>query len=157
MKTPDTFTADEVRVFIDTLVKQYNYKKLPSHESKLAREFYEEKLPKDLKLSGDLDQELFTTKGTRVATGYKRIVVGDYGAFVEIPVDKVKKKVIVCQPGQEYRYEDPKYRDNVKYFWYTVLDGSNVKLYFQQKKVIYADYEPGYVYVSPYEIETNYQ
>lgn len=54
--------------------------------------------------------------------------------------------------GQAYRVEDPRYAEHVKYLWLTTDDGSDVKVYEQKRPVEYADYKPGMLYVSVYEV-----
>lgn len=48
--------------------------------------------------------------------------------------------------------QDPRYAEHVKYLWLTADDGSNVKVYDQKRPVEYADYMPGMLYVSVYEV-----
>ena len=51
-----------------------------------------------------------------------------------------------------YRAKDPRYAEHVKYLWLTADDGSNVKVYEQKRPVEYADYKPGMLYASVYEV-----
>ena len=53
---------------------------------------------------------------------------------------------------QSYRIEDPRYAEHVKYLWLTADDNSDVKVYDQKRLVEYADYKPGMLYVSVYEV-----
>jgi len=96
---------------------------------------------------------LYTLDGTRICEGYKRIVIGDYGAFVEIAPEQICKEVLHCKPGQEYRYENARYATHAKYLWLTAKDHSDCKIYLQKKRVAYADYMPGMYYISPYEVD----
>lgn len=75
-------------------------------------------LPEWCKLSGD-NIQLFTLRGTWIASDYRRIVIGDYGAFVEFTKDQIKTDVLRVKPGQEYRVTDPQFK-SVKYHWLTV-------------------------------------
>ena len=134
------------------LAKKYKYSKLPEYKSADVRALYESELPQRFVGNPNChNTALFSTHETKFATGYDRIVIGDYGAFIEIPKSKMIRAVIKCQEGQEYRYKDLAYRDTVKYYWYTTKDASGLKIYFQQKTVSYADYKPDYFYVCPYE------
>ena len=56
--------------------------------------------------------------------------------------------------GQEYRIDDKRYSENIKYYWYSPITGNDVKIYYQQKTVEYADYLVGKYYFSPYEVTT---
>lgn len=116
-----------------------------------VRQKYLDALPEWCKLDGDVIP-CYTLSGTLIARGYKRIVIGDYGAFVEIGPDQINARVLRVKPGQEYRINDPQFADRVKYHWLTANDFSGIKVYFQQKTVSYADYLPGMYYISPYEL-----
>jgi hypothetical protein len=137
-------------------VSKYRYAKLQVDLSNKYRKIYEDTLPEDLKklhmIQGIKEISLFSTHHTQISTGFERIVIGDYGAFIEFNRTQIVKENICCAPGQEYRYKDEKYKKRVKYYWYTTKDESGCKIYFQQRIVSYADYRPGYYYISPYEI-----
>lgn len=96
---------------------------------------------------------LYSRSNTLIASHFKRVVIGHYGAFIEIDDCDIVKENIKVAPGQEYRLTE-RYRNNVKYFWNTTRDDSMCKLYEQQRSVSYADYKPGKWYISPYEVLT---
>lgn len=144
-------------------------KKMLSFQEQLAREFkyqpvginifygdvretYRAALPEWCTLSGDPSVLLYTLDETLIARGYTRIVIGDYGAFVEISPDQIVENNLKCKEGQEYRITDPRFAANVKYRWLTSKDRANCKVYEQVKTVEYADYRPGMYYISPYEL-----
>lgn len=104
---------------IEELIEKYNYRKLPEELSKAQRELYLKKLPSFLKLEGDLNFSLYY-KGIKVCNGYSRIVIGDYGAYIEIPPELMIKKNICVKPGQEYRFQE-RYK-NIKYYWYCLKE-----------------------------------
>lgn len=137
----------------DILVKSYSYKKLPSKLSEICRDYYKNSLPKNLNVNGD-NIDIYTKDGTLIASGYDRIVIGDYGAFLEIPLIKFYKNSSKCKTGQEYRIKNEDFRKRVKYFWLTAVDKSDIKIYFQQKTVVYADYKPKFIYICPFEVKT---
>lgn len=130
------------------LSKKYKYKPLPSELSSKYRQFYFENIPIELNVHGG-EEDLYTLNGSLICNGYDRIVIGDYGAFVEfstsLPTFKVKS-------GQEYRINDKQYSKNVKYIWLTIDDESSIKIYYQKRKVLYADYLPKKFYVSVHEV-----
>lgn len=132
------------------LAKKYKYKSLPRDLSGKYRDFFTENIPNFLFASGSKDT-LYTLSGTPICNGYDRIVVGDYGAFIEFSQSDFSDSFII-QPGQEYRIDDERYSKNVKYIWLTINDGSDIKIYFQKKGVAYADYRPGKYYVSVHEV-----
>lgn len=148
----------------ERLAKIYKYRKIPKEDADCYMQQYLECIPSDMfnktipldvgyQISGKR-MKLYSKDGTLFANGYTRIVVGHYGAFLEIsPEDMIMDEVIVKR-GQEYRIRDEKYSKNVKYHWYTLNDYSDCKLYFQQKGVAYADYKPNMWYISPFEVCT---
>ncbi len=131
------------------LAEKYKYKKLPDDLSEKYRQFFKENIPEGLSVDGG--GSLKTTSGSMVCDSYRRIVVGDYGAFVEFENPSCGASFPVA-PGQEYRVNDDRYNKNVKYLWLTVDDGSKIKIYYQKKGVTYADYVPGMYYVSVHEV-----
>jgi len=74
-----------------------------------------------------------------------------FGPGLSHPFQIINENICV-QKGQEYRINDDNYKNNVKYHWLTCKDNSNIKIYFQQKPVNYADYKPFMYYISPFEI-----
>jgi len=124
---------------------------LDKETSDYYRKIYIENIPKFLKLDGD-SIALYTSNGMCICNGYDRIVVGDYGAFIEYNKSQAISENYMIKKGQEYRIYDNKYSKSVKYHWYTIKDGSDVKIYWQRRKVNYADYLPNRYYVSPHEV-----
>lgn len=136
------------------LAKKYGYKKQPDDLSAKYRQWFAENIPTFLTQTNH--QTLYSDNGLPICVCFDRIVIGDYGAFVEFdPVYAVESNFIIC-PGQEYRINDPKYSHNVKYEWYTVPFG-NIKIYKQKRRVVYADYCPGKYYVSVHEVHAKQQ
>lgn len=134
------------------LAEKYKYKPLPEDLSEKYRQFFRDNIPEWLTESGS-ETPLYTSRGSFVCGKYTRIVVGDYGAFVEFAQPSTIGNFILA-PGQEYRVRDERYAKNVKYIWATIDDGSNIKIYHQKKGVAYADYRPGMYYVSVHEVFT---
>jgi hypothetical protein len=138
--------------FQEALAYKYNYCKLPDKLSKEARQLYLENLPPGLLLNGDPERKIYSKNKTLIAIGYDRIVIGDYGAFIEFNFNQIVFNNLIIKPGEEYRINDEKYKNHVKYVWLTTIDNSNIKIYYQKRKVSYADYKRGKYYVSPYEV-----
>ena len=163
-----------------TLMKQkeladiYNYKKLPYDISLNCMRYYVTSLPQGFHLKDDAlnvkynpeineciigyeiikdyNLPIVSRDGTIIAYKYKRIVIGHYGAFIEIEDKDICKEHVIVEPGQEYRIQDRRYRDKVKYQWYTAKDNSHCKLYKQTRQVAYADYQEDMWYISPFEV-----
>lgn len=91
--------------------------------------------------------------GELIAKDYLRVVVGDYGAYVEFHKDQllIVPKMV---PGQEWRVNETYLKSRnlkVKYVW---LEYEGVKVYLQRNRVAYADYRPGFYYVSVLDFAT---
>ena len=133
---------------INELVNQFHYKPLPYSLSVTQRQLYKETLPSWCKINGD--SCILYAGSLPIAKGYSRVVIGDYGAYIEIPPGLIISDNIIIKPGEEYRKEE-RYK-NVKYYWLCPITDENVKIYWQKHKVTYADYIPQMFYVSPYEV-----
>ena len=53
------------------------------------------------------DISIRSIDGTLISNKYDRIVVGHYGAFIEMSNEDVVRDNIKVKEGQEYRYQDP--------------------------------------------------
>jgi len=124
--------------FQEELSAKYKYRKLKSSLSEEVRQKYLDNLPSQLNINGDTNFKIHSLNNTLISNGYNRIVIGDYGAFIEFDKSKSNLKV---KSGQEYRFNNPKYSENVKYYWLTPKDDSDMKVYFQKRTVSYADYK----------------
>ena len=136
----------DARNLEDNLAERYKYHKLTPQLSKEMRQLYELNVPSFLSTI----QPLYTSADTLICSFFNRIVIGDYGAFVEFSPGQANRDVFCIAPGQEYRLEE-RYK-NCKYIWLTISDSSNVKIYYQKHTVTYADYIPGMYYVSVHEV-----
>lgn len=136
----------DTRTIETELAQQYHYKPLPKQLSEEYRNLYTINIPDFL----NNHQSLYTVNHTLICSNFNRIVIGDYGAFVEFLSEQANKESFIIAPGQEYRLF-PRY-NNVKYIWLTISDSSNVKIYYQKNTVKYADYIPKRYYVSVHEV-----
>lgn len=144
----------QILAFQNKLAAEYGYEPVePNLFLGDVRKKYIDALPVWCEIHGDPERRLYTLDGTLLCKGYVRIVIGDYGAFVEISPEQIYKETLRCKPGQEFRYLDERFSENVKYLWLTATDRSNCKIYLQKKVVSYADYIPGMYYISPYEVD----
>lgn len=98
---------------------------------------------------GNDDVTLWTkNSGIRVAIGYKRIVIGGRGPYVEFNEDQIEFKSFYIPKDQLYRLTDKR----VYYVEMRSIDENFIKLYYQLQTVAYADYKIGFLYISPYEL-----
>jgi hypothetical protein len=134
---------------IDELNRQYEYQPLPPVFSRRMRQFYRRVLPANLNQYGD-SVSLVDNSGNPICNGYRRIVIGDYGAYVEFEEHNIHPDAgLRVQLGQEFRDNG---RYNCKYSWLTNAAG-HVKIYLQKERVKYADYIPGLYYVHVDDVE----
>lgn len=136
--------------FQEDLIEKYKYKPIPPLYREEALSLYLNNLPEGFSLDGAA-VPLYSPGGLKLCNRYNRIVIGDYGAFVEILPEDIIHENIKVKQGQEYRDVDERYAKHTKYSWLTSNDQTNIKIYFQKKPVDYADYVPGRYYISPYE------
>jgi len=88
---------------------------------------------------------LYTPRMTLLAKEYNRIVIGDYGAYIECLPNQIQLINIKNKFSSELKRP-------VKYIWMVPKDGTNIKIYFQQGTVSYADYVVGRYYLDPNEV-----
>ena len=122
------------------------FKPLDEEQSKMIREYFKSKIT--IPLEGNKHMEFRNKCGTLIATGYQRIVVGDFGPFVELDISNLKYNNIKEKwPGS--------FKKTVKYVWFHTLDDVETKIYCQRQTVPYADYRVGmyYAHVSDLIIE----
>jgi len=153
MKHEISTIGKKMLLFQSEMADKHKYKPIPINLfTGNIRDNYEAALPDWCLDEENLNSPLYSSDGTMICTGYDRIVIGDYGAFVEISPKKICSNAIMCKQGQEYRYQDERYAKHIKYLWLTAKDTSDCKIYLQKKAVDYADYVPGMYYISPYEV-----
>lgn len=75
----------------DELAIKYKYKKLPPDIAQYARSEYIRTLPDCFDLVGNPNHKLMTVCNTLISSGYKRIVIGDYGVFIEFDKYQIEK------------------------------------------------------------------
>ncbi len=165
MRFSITNIGKEIQAMQKDLAEKYKYKPQPADVASESMQRYLDTLPSEFKgevkpveskkpgfeIAGK-DIPLYSKDGTQIATGYDRIVIGHYGAFIEISPEKMCMENIKVEKGQEFRIDNPEYAARVKYAWMTTKDDSHCKLYDQKKGVTYADYRAGVWYADPFEV-----
>jgi len=136
----------EIEKYIRHIYIKYKYKKLPATDSRMVRLDYAKYIPTWIDTEGGATP-LYDSSGTMIANGYERVVIGDYGPYIEISEKDICGSNIRIKKGQEYRIDDPRYSKNVKYWWLTLKNNLDIKIYYQIKEVSYADYKPKYYYI----------
>ena len=91
---------------------------------------------------------LYSKKGTLLAIGYTRVVIGKRGPYVEFNDSQIQKDKFIIPERELYRLTN-----GVSYYIeYRSLDECNVMLYHQKRTVAYADYKIGMYYISPFDL-----
>jgi len=105
----------------------------------------------NLPLDGLNDIQFYTKSGSLVAKGYKRVVIGDRGPYIEFDRSQIEGKSFFIPDNAKYRLSDKR----VYYVEGRSKDESLVKLYYQTKTVEYADYKVGMAYISPFDLTSD--
>ena len=93
---------------------------------------------------------IFLSKsGLHLATGYTRVVIGKRGPYVEFLARQIEFNSFTVPEEEQYRIDDAR----AFYVEWRSKCESYVKLYVQKRTVAYADYQIGYCYISPFDLE----
>jgi len=105
---------------------------------------YEERML--IPLYGDNYTNFYGPSGNLLACGYTRVVIGKRGPYIEFESDMIN--------WDEWTNGGVTLSSHFYYIEYrSVID--NIKAYKQRYRVDYADYIPGKVYISPFDIVTS--
>lgn len=141
--TPNQKTLDALNK-VERNIKNNDYIKLSQEESDLVRTVYASRIS----IPEHSDFRFENEEGTLIALGFSRIVVGDYGAYLEFSSEQIQlnniENAFLGKPNRP-----------VKYIWMQTKDDTLTKVYWQKKRVSYADYKPGFYYVSPGDLYLN--
>lgn len=139
---------EELKLTLGFDFENPSYKKLNKLLSDNVRAIYKKYLDK---IGLDSNKPIYSKNDVLIANGFDRIVIGDYGAYIEFTKEQSNYKNFIVEPGQEYRLT-PRYNNTIKYEWYTTKK-LDCKLYWQLRPVVYADYKPQRYYISPFEVK----
>ena len=91
-----------------------------------------------------MKKTVFTNCGTLISESYVRVVRGERGDYIEID-----PKLLIWK-NTHIPETEKKRIGNLIYYYdeYRTNDKCNVKIYHQKKKVDYADYVIGMIYIS---------
>jgi hypothetical protein len=128
---------------IYALLPNNNWKPLPWRESKLIRDDYLTRLKVNVGLPPQC--ALTDSNGVVLAYACQRVVVGDYGPYIEF-----NKRDLNLAAFQQKWPGEPK--RPVKYIWWESKRHPRVKLYEQRDTVAYADYLVDMWYISPADL-----
>ena len=89
-----------------------------------------------------------TNSNTCVGIGYKRVVFGGRGPYVEFDDGQIIDRAFFIPRDTIYRFSDAR----IYYIEFRSNDKSFVKMYYQLSTVAYADYKIGLFYISPFDL-----
>lgn len=113
------------------------YEPLPERQSKAIQSHYKSLI--NLPLNGS-NISILNECGTVIGEGYSRIVVSDFGAYLEFSSEQIVKENI-----KQKWAGNPK--AGQKYIWMHTKDDDKTKIYRQCGEVQYADYKVGMYYM----------
>lgn len=91
--------------------------------------------------------ELYNKSGGLIAIGYKRIVIGKRGPYIELDFNQLIWDNVNMPKDEEWRVNSL-----VAYYIEFRTNEDNIKIYLQQKTVSYADYRINMIYISPSDL-----
>lgn len=157
------FTTQNTFVdLINDFNERYHGRALPQDESLYLRELvYPKAVPSWLQYEGDESQPLFTKVGTPFCSGYSRVIISDYGPYIEIPQSLIDKSIVKRDLATETNIDMGTSSTRV---WFYASDNSRMPLFMQAKTTNLGDFIPEYFYVVPsdvcvpskFEIEGNF-
>lgn len=101
-----------------------------------------------LKLEGDQSTAFFSESGLLLAKGYRKVVIGKRGAYVEFDGKNIVLENLHIPGEERWRVRS----DTAYYIEYRSNCKSNVMVYWQKRYVQYADYELGKWYMTPSDL-----
>ena len=125
--------------------KKY-YKPLDDVDSYIVERVYKSRLK--IPTDGNNHTKFYNSDNTLLAVGYVRVVIGDYGPYIEFSKSQMQLNNI----KQKWAGEPKR---PVKYIWLQSKDQVKTKVYEQRGMVKYADYNVGMYYMDPKDLHTD--
>lgn len=94
---------------------------------------------------------LIYKNGEKVCERYERIVIGDYGAYVEISASHLSDNHFIYIDQNDPVDETIASRHS-NHMTLALNDESSYTIYFQVKPVPYGNFIPGRFYIDPYDV-----
>ena len=98
---------------------------------------------------GRPDTVFKSSSGINIAKGYNRVVYGGRGPYIEF-----ERHHFTCALKSKYgnSFDSVPKKSNYYYVWVMPEKAPDIKIYYQIKKVKYADYRLDRFYVDPYSL-----
>jgi len=91
-----------------------------------------------------MKQNIYLKDETLFANEFVRVIHGNRGDYVEFKKDQIIPDLI-----SKFNNNITNNSNNFYYYWLYPVNNPEIKVYFQQRIVKYADYKIGMYYVSP--------
>lgn len=102
-----------------------------------------------ISITGNPDTIFKTDSGLWIARGYRRVVIGGRGPYIEFDKSHfIDMSLLAIPPNRLWRLNNA----NVYYVEWRTTDNANVKVYQQVREVDYANYVIGLYYISPFAL-----
>lgn len=137
------------QAYAESLVTTYQYRPLPKSVKFDAHQIYQAHLND---FNGPQKRNT-NINGIPVASDYIRVVIGDYGAYLEFAQEHLLVQLDIPE-GQRWRFNEDFIKSRnltIKYYWY---EYNGKKVYLQLGPVKYADYQPGMFYISVLDFDS---
>lgn len=143
--------SEEVNTFIQDMIKKYHYRPIPATvQTGSVKSYYRDRLPAWAKIKISRKYPLKTKQGDKLCEAYEKIVVGDYGAYVEISASHLLIDQFIYIDEQDIS-ENIDTRQK-SYMTFVLNTDPDFKILFQVKSVAYGNFIPGRFYVNPYTV-----
>ena len=140
--------------FVSQLMLSYRNQVIPNNISEELKETHKKYLPtwiSDSMIESGKSAPLFDVNGTKVCDKYSRVVISDFGAFIEFSYDDICEKNIMIMPGEEYRVA-PENQDKVSSYLLTTNSDAKCQIGLRVKDGTGSGFRQGFCYVSVYEV-----
>ena len=144
--------AAEVHSYIKDMVAKYHHRPIPTTPATgNVKTYYRDKLPAWAKKKISRKYPLYTKNGEKVCERYERIVIGDYGAYVEISASHLSDNHFIYI-DQNNPIDETISSRHSSHMTLALNDESSYTIYFQVKPVPYGNFIPGRFYIDPYDV-----
>lgn len=136
----------------ECMVAKYHHRPIPTTPAAgNVKTYYRDKLPAWAKKKISRKYPLYTKNGEKVCERYERIVIGDYGAYVEISASHLSDNHFIYIDQNDPIDETISSRHS-SHMTLALNDESSYTIYFQVKPVPYGSFIPGRFYIDPYDV-----
>lgn len=131
----------QIEDYIQNLKLSYKNKPLPEQISKKSKEFYKKCLNSYYQINGD-EKQIVTWNYIYIAKKYNKIVITDYGPFLEIKKENVFWENLMLKNQQS----------NTNFIFYGIENYPNFECFFTKESSNVRDFSPNCLYIPTYKV-----